>query len=138
MSPEDIKAVRASGWDLERLRRRIVQLVIRYDGCGTSRRCFEVLHNRRGLSAHFLLDLDETIRLTLDLKKRAWQATVAHLRSIDIEFAHIGAFHPEATSTLVRWYVRESDGWIRIRPRERMTRPSSVPAAFCHGRRGIN
>ena len=40
------------------LRARVHQLVAHYDGCGTARRCFRVLHDERGLSAHFIIDLD--------------------------------------------------------------------------------
>jgi len=38
--------------------------------------CFKVLHDHRDLSVHFMLDLDGTIYQTLDLKERAWHATI--------------------------------------------------------------
>lgn len=77
-------------WTLPRLRRIVDQIVIHYDQTGTSARCFEVLQ-KRGLSAHFLIDTDGTIYQTLDLKERAWHASVANSRSVGIEIAHDGA-----------------------------------------------
>ena len=59
---------------------------------GTSRRCFEVLQDQRGLSVQFMLDLDGTIYQTLDAKEAAWHATIANGRSIGIEVANIGAY----------------------------------------------
>ena len=51
-----------------------------------------MLHDLRGLSVHFMLDLDGTIYQTLDLKEGAWHATIANGRSIGIEIANIGAY----------------------------------------------
>jgi N-acetyl-anhydromuramyl-L-alanine amidase AmpD len=90
------------------------QLVIHFDARGTSRRCFEVLHDLRGLSVHFMLDLDGTIYQTLDLKEGAWHATIANGRSIGIEIANIGAHPVDASQTLDNWYQRESEGRVRI------------------------
>ena len=90
-SSDVAESERTSQWTLEDLRRTVSQVVIHYDACGTSRRCFEVLHDLRGLSCHFLLDADGTIYQTLDLKERAWHAAVANARSIGIEMAHFGA-----------------------------------------------
>ena len=59
-----------------------------------------MLHDLRGLSVHFMLDLDGTIYQTLDLKEGAWHATVANGRSIGIEIANIGAYPPDGAS---RW-----------------------------------
>jgi N-acetyl-anhydromuramyl-L-alanine amidase AmpD len=91
------------------------QFVIHYDAAGTSRECFRILHDVRNLSVHFLLDLDGTIYQTLDVKERAWHATIANDRSIGIEIAHIGAYPPTATGDppppLDRWYAREDDAW---------------------------
>src|SRR5690606_13996805 len=66
------------------------QVVIHYDAAGSSRRCFEILQ-KRGLSAHFLIDTDGTIYQTLDLKERAWHAGPANGRAVGIEIAHVGA-----------------------------------------------
>lgn len=67
------------------------QIVLHYDGFGSSRLCFEHLAERQ-LSAHFLIDVDGTVYQTLDLQERAYHATVANNRSIGIEIANIGAF----------------------------------------------
>ncbi len=77
---------------LAALREHVHQLVLHYDAAGTSRRCFEILHHRRKLSCHFLLDLDGTIYQTLDLKERAWHAAEANDRSVGVEIANLGAF----------------------------------------------
>lgn len=84
---------------LEALRDQVDQFVLHYDVAVVSRRCFDVLQRRRGLSVHFMLDADGTIYQTLDLRERAWHATVANDRAVGVEIAHIGAYsapgHPE-------------------------------------------
>jgi len=92
-------------WTLESLRNKVDQFVIHYDAAGTSENCFRILHERRGLSVHFLLDIDGTIYQTLDLKERAWHATKANDRSIGIEIANIGAYPVKEAGTLDRWYA---------------------------------
>ncbi len=107
--PEDVaQRVRDEGWSLPLLQEWVDLFVIHYDVCGTSQRCFEVLHDLRGLSVHFMLDLDGTIYQTLDLKERAWHAGSANDRSVGIEIANIGAY-PDMT-TLDQWYARDEDG----------------------------
>ena len=69
LTEEEIERVRGGGWDLPLLRKAVDQFVIHFDARGTSRRCFEVLHDLRGLSVHFMLDLDGTIYQTLDVKE---------------------------------------------------------------------
>ena len=106
--PEDIAGrIREEGWRLEDLARCVSQVVVHYDVAGTSWNCFKVLHDVRGLSCHFLLDVDGTIYQTLDLKERAWHAGVANDASIGIEIAHMGA-RTDATE-LRKWYP-EDDG----------------------------
>jgi len=75
---------------LPQLQTIVDQFVIHYDAVGTSQQCFNVLQ-KRGLSVNFLLDVDGTIYQTLDLKHRAWHASIANTRSIGIEIAHVGA-----------------------------------------------
>jgi hypothetical protein len=77
---------------LPTLQRVVDQFVLHYDVAGTSRTCFRVLHDVRGLSVHFMLDIDGTIYQTLDVKERAWHATVSNDRSVGIEIANIGAY----------------------------------------------
>lgn len=88
--------------------------VIHYDACGTSRKCFQVLHDQRALSVHFLLDLDGTLYQTLDLKERAWHGAKANDRSIGVEIAHIGAYTDPDDPRLRAWYGRDEQG-LRIR-----------------------
>lgn len=100
----------------------IDQFVLHYDVCGLSRTCFKVLHDRRELSVHFLLDLDGTLYQTLDLADTAWHARQANARSIGIEIANMGAYPPGAASPLDEWYVADAAG-TRI----------EVPARFGDG-----
>jgi N-acetyl-anhydromuramyl-L-alanine amidase AmpD len=117
--PDDVEAgVRKDGWDLDTLREHVDQFVLHYDVCGTSAQCFYILQDVRGLSVHFMLDVDGTIYQTLDLKERAWHAGSANDRSVGIEIANIGAY--KDMETLDKWYVRDEDG------RTRMTIPSGV------------
>jgi N-acetyl-anhydromuramyl-L-alanine amidase AmpD len=110
-SPAD--GERTGDWSLEDLRRNVHQLIIHYDAAGTSRSCFRVLHDVRGLSCHFLIDLDGTIYQTLDVKERAWHAAQANDRSVGIELANIGAYAPgEADAVLERWYTRDEHGFM--------------------------
>jgi N-acetyl-anhydromuramyl-L-alanine amidase AmpD len=108
---QQMELVKQSGWDLALLRAVVTQFVIHYDAAGTSRECFHLLHDQRGLSVHFLLDLDGTIYQTLDLRERAWHATTANGRSIGIEIANRGAV-PTPT-LLAEWYSRDAGG-LRI------------------------
>ncbi len=97
------------------LKRNIDQFVLHYDGAGLSRTCFQILQ-QRGLSAHFLLDVDGTIYQTLDLKERAWHAGAANDRSIGIEIANIGAYPLNDAKLLNAWYRREATGQTRLVP----------------------
>ncbi|MBI5434889.1 MAG: N-acetylmuramoyl-L-alanine amidase [Planctomycetes bacterium] len=98
---------------LERLRELVDQFVLHYDVCGTSRRCFEILHDKRNLSVHFLLDLDGTLYQTLDLQETAWHARQANPRSIGIEIANMGAYPPDDDEVLARTYVEDERG-VRV------------------------
>ncbi len=115
MSPADLERVRGGGWDLPELQKVVDQFVLHYDVCGTSRRCFKVLHDLRGLSVHFMLDIDGTIYQTLDLKERAWHATTSNTRSVGIEIANIGAYPPDDARALNQWYGPDKDGRTRIK-----------------------
>ncbi len=110
----EIERVRGGGWDLPTLQKVVDQFVIHYDARGTSRGCFQVLQDIRGLSVHFMLDLDGTIYQTLDVKEGAWHATLANGRSIGIEIANPGAYPPDAPSPLDRWYQAGAGGLVRI------------------------
>src|SRR3954452_21604960 len=45
-----IESVAPEQWTLPRLQQTVDQFVIHCDACGSSRKCFEVLHDQRGLS----------------------------------------------------------------------------------------
>lgn len=114
LTPEELERVRGGGWDLPTLQRVVDQFVLHYDVCGTSRQCFKVLHDLRGLSVHFLLDVDGTIYQTLDVKERAWHATTANSRSVGVEIAHMGAYRSVEQSPYDQWYARDADGRVRL------------------------
>ena len=102
--------VRPGSTDLAELRRAIDQFVVHYDVCGLSRTCFRVLQEERGLSVHFLLDIDGTIYQTLDVRETAWHATRSNPRSVGVEIAQIGAWPPGRTAALERWYGQDELG----------------------------
>jgi len=111
--PDDVKDhVRLYGWDLPMLQEYVDLFLIHYDVCGTSQRCFDVLQDRRGLSVHFMLDLDGTIYQTLDLKERAWHGGTANDRSIGIEIANLGAYGN--LDDIKKWYARDEKGRLYV------------------------
>ncbi len=114
LSDDEVERVRGGGWDLPLLQRVVDQFVIHYDVCGTSRQCFKVLQDGRGLSVHFMLDLDGTIYQTLDLKERAWHASSSNSRSVGIEIANMGAYPVGDKPFLPDWYTRDANGRTRI------------------------
>ncbi len=114
LSRNELERVRGGGWDLPLLTRVVDQFVIHFDARGTSRGCFQVLQDQRGLSVHFMLDLDGTIYQTLDVKEAAWHATIANGRSIGIEIANIGAYAVDGSDPLERWYRPDAEGRIRV------------------------
>ncbi len=114
LTPEEVERVRGGGWDLPLLQKHVDQFVLHYDVCGTSRTCFRVLQDQRGLSVHFMLDIDGTIYQTLDVKERAWHATICNDRSVGIEIANIGAYPVAKSETLDKWYGKDETGRTRI------------------------
>jgi hypothetical protein len=123
LTPEEFERVRGGGWDLPLLQRSVDQFVIHYDVAGVSKQCFKILHDLRGLSVHFMLDIDGTIYQTVDLKERTWHATTSNTRSIGIEIANMGAYPPGAHKTLDEWYPKDQDGKPVIRVPERYGDP---------------
>jgi len=124
LSPDELERVRGGGWDLPTLRRVVDQFVIHYDACGTSRQCFRVLHDLRGLSVHFMLDIDGTIYQTLDVKERAWHATTSNHRSVGIEIANIGSYADGEKDPFAQWYeINDAGEAMRI----------TIPSAFGDG-----
>jgi N-acetyl-anhydromuramyl-L-alanine amidase AmpD len=114
LTEEQITRVRGGGWDLPLLQSVVDQFVLHYDVSGTSRECFKTLHDIRGLSVHFMLDLDGTIYQTLDLKERAWHATSSNTRSVGIEIANIGADPEGRRDRFAEWYVADGTNAVRL------------------------
>ena len=115
LSAEQREQVRGGGWPLPLLKQVVDQFVIHYDVCPVSQTCFKVLHDHRGLSVHFMLDIDGTIYQTLDLKERARHATISNARSIGIEIANMGAYSAKNRETLEKWYEAHDDGGVRLK-----------------------
>ena len=103
LEPELAQRIEEEGFDLTSLQERVHQFVVHYDACGTSQRCFEVLQDVRGLSVHFMLDLDGTIYQTLDAVERARHAGRNNDVSVGVEIAHIGSYSDPAR--LAAWYA---------------------------------
>lgn len=123
LTTNEIERVRGGGWDLPTLQKVVDRFVIHYDVCGTSRQCFKILQDVRGLSVHFMLDLDGTIYQTLDLKERAWHATASNSRAVGVEIANMGAYPVNETNVLSEWYQTDSNGQTRL----------TIPAQFGDG-----
>ena len=68
----------------------VKQFVIHHDGCASADMCFNVLHNERGLSVHFLVDNDGTIYQTIDLGLMAYHASDWNTYSIGVELCNYG------------------------------------------------
>lgn len=119
LTPVQIEKVRGGGWDLPLLQQVVDQFVIHFDVAGTSRTCFKVLQDGRDLSVHFMLDLDGTIYQTLDLKERAWHATISNDRSVGIEIANMGAYGLNEKNPFAEWYKTETGGLTTLTLPER-------------------
>jgi N-acetylmuramoyl-L-alanine amidase len=127
LTTQQAEQVRGGGWPLNLAQDKIDQFVYHYDVTGTSRQCFNILHDHRGLSVHFMLDVDGTIYQTLDVKERAWHATKSNDRSVGIEIANIGAYPAPGKSTvLAEWYRKDPDG------RTRMVLPAWMSSSWIH------
>jgi len=112
--PQVVEQIKGGGWPLDLLQDTVDQFVIHYDVCGTSEQCFNILHDHRCLSVHFMLDVDGTIYQTLDLKERAWHAGIANSRSVGIEIANMGAYPADKMDTLKKWYKTNEDGSVEM------------------------
>jgi N-acetylmuramoyl-L-alanine amidase len=120
LTEAEVERLRGGGWDLPTLQQVVDQFVLHFDVCGVSRTCFKVLHDHRGLSVHFMLDIDGTIYQTLDVKERAWHATTSNGRSVGIEIANMGAYRQVEGSALEQWYGLDAAGQTRITIPERL------------------
>ena len=100
----------ARGWTLDELRDSVDLFVMHFDVCGSSRKCFKVLHDQRFLSVQFMLDVDGTIYQTMDLKERAFHAKQANDRSIGVEIAHVGAYTESDNKVFKDFYAVDANG----------------------------
>jgi N-acetyl-anhydromuramyl-L-alanine amidase AmpD len=114
LSDAQKQQVRGGGWTLPQLQDQIDQFVLHYDVCGTSAQCFNILHDHRCLSVHFMIDLDGTIYQTLDVKERAWHATTSNDRAVGVEIANIGAYPLAKPHPFDQWYAKDTDGRTTI------------------------
>ena len=114
LTPAEKEQHRSGKWTLTELQQVVDQVVLHYDASGTSRQCFERLHDDRGLSIHFMVDVDGMIYQTLDLKEKAWHATIANSRSIGIEIAQVGAYPSANTGIFEQWYNSDEEGGVRL------------------------
>jgi N-acetylmuramoyl-L-alanine amidase len=116
LSADEFEQIRGGGWDLPLLQRVVDQFVLHYDVSGVSRSCFRTLHDHRGLSIHFMIDIDGTVYQAMDLKERAWHATTSNDRSIGVEIANVGAYADNEKDPFARWYAPDPDrpGAVRI------------------------
>jgi N-acetylmuramoyl-L-alanine amidase len=139
LAPEIMDAMQREGaMSLTGAQAAIDQVVIHYDVAWTSQNCFKVLHDLRGLSCQFLLDVDGTLYQTLDVVERARHAGAANSRSVGIEIAHPGPL--ELTRDLAKRYRPVEGGgvhfdlaWLRATPRTpgflvRPARPAPIRA----------
>lgn len=110
LTTNEVEKFRGGGWDLPALQNVVDQFVLHFDVCGVSRTCFLVLHDHRALSVHFMLDVDGTIYQTLDLKERAWHASIANDRSVGVEIANMGAYRPGGKNPFAQWYGTNAAG----------------------------
>jgi N-acetyl-anhydromuramyl-L-alanine amidase AmpD len=107
----------ASGLTLDDLKQVVHQFVLHYDEAGCARQCFKVLQDVRTLSVHFLLDVDGTIYQTLDLREKAWHATIANDGSVGVEIAHPGAYPQPMSAPMAVWYEKDELGWRQRFPK---------------------
>ena len=75
---------------LDAVKALLNQFIFHHDGCSNSAMCWQVLHNERGLSCHFLVDNDGTIYQTIDLAFMAYHAAEFNIPSIGVEISNRG------------------------------------------------
>jgi N-acetylmuramoyl-L-alanine amidase len=75
---------------LEAVKAVVRQFVLHHDGMYSAASCWNVLHNERGLSCHFLIDNDGTIYQTLDLALCGFHASEFNPISIGVELCNRG------------------------------------------------
>jgi PBP4 family serine-type D-alanyl-D-alanine carboxypeptidase len=109
LSPAELEIARA-GMPLSLLQDKVDQFVIHYDVAGISANCFKTLHDVRGLSVQFMLDIDGTIYQTCDTKEACSHATKANHRSIGIEIANMGSYSSGEPEGYKEWFDKDEKG----------------------------
>lgn len=71
--------------ELSKLKKIVTQFFLHHDGLYRAKQTFNVLHNQRGLSVHFILDDNGILYQTLDLKEKAWHGGKNNPMSVGIE-----------------------------------------------------
>lgn len=121
LDPALATVVADRGWTPDLAALQIDQVMLHYDVAWTSQNCFKVMHDMRGLSCQFLLDVDGTLYQTLDVVERARHGGKANDRSIGIEIAHPGPL--ELTPALSEHYKRDGQGvYFDLGPRQEQVR----------------
>lgn len=109
-------------------------LMLHYDICGFSQRCYRLLQDERMLSAHFLLDVDGTLYQTLDLRDQAWHGRFTNPRSIGVEIANMGVYDPHDPAgdpfEKRAWYTRDGERLRFQVPPEFGPAPIRTPGPF--------
>jgi len=98
---------------LPQLQKKITQFFLHHSGLYHARDTFNVLHNQRRLSVHFILDDNGVLYQTLDLKEKAWHGGGNNPMSVGIEIdsrAHAGK-RPDA-------YDKAHQKKYKVGPRE--------------------
>jgi len=70
---------------LNKIRNIVTQFFLHHSGLYRAKDTFNVLHNQRGISCHFILDDDGTIYQTLDMRERAWHAGLNNTIAVGVE-----------------------------------------------------
>jgi N-acetylmuramoyl-L-alanine amidase len=125
LTPGELEIARG-GMPLSMLQDKVDQFVLHYDVAGTSANCFKVLHDSRGLSVQFMLDIDGTIYQTCDAKEACFQATKSNHRGIGIEIANMGSYASGAAPAYKAWYATDDKGPYIVVP-ERLRKYIRTP-----------
>ena len=134
LTPEQKEQVRGGGWDLKLLQEKVDQFVIHFDVCGSSQTCFKVLHDDRGLSVQFLLDLDGTIYQTPGPEgtapgtpRKAKRSLGRHRDRQPRRLSRPATSSPRGSNG--RWYVKDA---ARQGPTDQAAGPQERPQALRH------
>jgi N-acetylmuramoyl-L-alanine amidase len=112
--------------ELPQLQKKITQFFLHHSGLYHAQDTFEVLHNQRRLSVHFILDDDGTIYQTLDLKEKAWHGGRNNSISVGIEI-------DSRANASVRPYAYDKTHQLKYRVGPRDIRKDKVQGQWING-----